>query len=179
MASVQALHEIFDWAAQQELIPIRTSDYVKSVHGFISAEIEPIPEGWRIKNFAGLRTLRFEGELRQPDMMASCNLWGYYRQDQQLYVHLKPSESAEIHWSEKAQQPRLEKANCVVNHWSITDQHLTVECWGYRPAVIDFRDLGFKVKSKKGIVVTLENNLTRLSFTPSGHLSLDLPCESN
>lgn len=177
-ASVQATREVFEWCDTQPLVPIKTSDHVKNVHGFISTEFYQTQRGWNIQHRKDLRTLRFESEPRTPTVGSHTNVLGFSREAEVLYVHLKNDALAKIEWTSQPDQARLEKATCIVEDWKLTTTDLSLKAWGWRPSVVTFKDLKVSIASTPNLKVQQEGNTTTLSWTPQGEESLSLPCQS-
>jgi polysaccharide biosynthesis protein PelA len=179
VASVKALQEVFEWANQQTLTPIKTTDYVKSVHAFLKAKFETTEHGWLCKDTTDLRTLRFENETRVPEVSLKRGVMGYLRKENHLYVHLYPSDHHEIYWTSQTEQPRLEQATCIVNQWSLDDKGLSVELWGSRPAVLTFQNLNHKFLPSGNLILEQEASTTRIRLHPQGHEKIFLRCLTN
>lgn len=58
-AGLKSLKTVYDWAARQDLHPVRTSDFIRKVQDFHTYAIAIEGEGWRVRGAGHLRTLRF------------------------------------------------------------------------------------------------------------------------
>lgn len=95
-ASTNALLEVLEYAASQEIIPIWTSHFARLARGFYTCKIyEEGPRHWRVENRGELQTIRFdppfEGSVNLP---SSNGVVGYRTINDQLYVYL--DESVEV-----------------------------------------------------------------------------------
>lgn len=89
-AALTALKDNLDYATEQPLTPIKTSDYVRIAQSFYGVQI--IPEGlmrWRIMNRGNLQTFRFDHASQfVVDVENSEGVLGYKHHQNSLYVAL-------------------------------------------------------------------------------------------
>jgi hypothetical protein len=96
-ASVRALETVYDYALTQPIAPMYTTEYLQLVQGFLSTELARSDQDtWTATNFGALRTLRFDGEQRHPDLDRSQNVIGYWHYQGSLYVFLGEGTMARI-----------------------------------------------------------------------------------
>lgn len=169
-ASLKALEEVFQWAHTQSLTPIRTTDYVRSVQGFINTKIEGSLQGWDVTNRKGLRTLRLNEDGRNPKVGKDYGILGYRKENNLLYIHLDNSSSSKIRWATEL-EPHLVSANCIINKWELTDEELKIDLWGYRPATITMAGL----PKMKNISPEGDLGLIKIHVNPQGDTELVLP----
>ena len=96
IASLAALHQVYDWVRRQPLAPVFTSEYVAMVEGFRTARIARTADGWRVWDHGALRTVRFDDPRATVDLARSSGVAGYARHQGSLYVHLASSGPALI-----------------------------------------------------------------------------------
>lgn len=90
LASLLALQQNIEFIKSQEIIPITTTDYVRIVHGFYSAQI--IPKGsniWQIAQRGALQTIRFDNAtFRGINFSKSHGVIGQRHFQGSLYAYL-------------------------------------------------------------------------------------------
>ncbi|RLJ38706.1 bifunctional glycoside hydrolase 114/ polysaccharide deacetylase family protein [Acidovorax sp. 106] len=59
VAGLQALRKVYNWALNQPLHPVFTSEFIRKVQDFHTYAIAIEGEGWRVRGAGHLRTLRF------------------------------------------------------------------------------------------------------------------------
>ena len=139
-ASVKALEEVYDYVVERDIAPMFTADYLKTVQGFLSAEIAREGQNaWRIRNHGALRTIRFDGENRFPDLGRSQNVIGYQRYQGSLYVFLGEAPESMIALTESApSQPYISLASHRILDWRLEQNgiSLAVEGVGRKKVVL-------------------------------------------
>lgn len=90
LASLRALQQNIEFIKKQEIIPIKTSEFVKIVEGFYSTQIYPAGEmAWKIVGRGKLQTIRFDkAVLRGIDFEKSKGVIGQRHLHGSLYVYL-------------------------------------------------------------------------------------------
>ncbi len=118
-SAVKALERVYDYALARDVAPVFTTDYLRMVQGFLSAEI--IREGeaaWRLRNYGQLRTFRFDDESRFPDLARSSNVIGYWQYQGSLYVFLGEAPESVITLTATAPtQPYVALASHRIFDW--------------------------------------------------------------
>lgn len=91
-ASLAALKEVLDYAAQQELAPITASQFAAIGQGFFSVRFaEAGPRSWKILNRGALNTIRFDNAASLDiDSEKSTGVLGARLSGSTLYVSLEP-----------------------------------------------------------------------------------------
>lgn len=174
-AAMNALDEVYAWAASKELVPIFGGRHIKNVHGFIQCELYPVKNGWKVLNAGELKTIRFDDSTRIPVVGKQHNVMGYNYEGKRLYVHLGPKDESLIEWKvDSEKQVNLEWATCVVNNYDVKPHGLFLDIWGWRPAKICFDHLPYKLISTKEVRVEHEGTKTILHCNPKGLLKIQL-----
>ncbi|MBF0243673.1 MAG: hypothetical protein HQL31_00180 [Planctomycetes bacterium] len=142
-ASMHALNEVYDWAAARPLVRVFASRHIDNVQGFYSARISRIEGGWMVRDMGALKTLRFDGERRVPEVGRGSNVIGYIMEKDRLYVHLGPREEARISWLEQeTQQVRLSWATADVRGFEVDKKGVRLTLWGYDRVSFSIAGLG-------------------------------------
>ncbi len=91
--SLKALLDNIKYIKTQNIIPIKTSTYIKIVQGFFTAKIykDPIALNWKIENRGELNTIRFDaGNDYFIDFKHSNGVLGFNHYQNSLYIFLDP-----------------------------------------------------------------------------------------
>ncbi len=89
VAALNALHEVYRWALQQETFPVWTSEYAAAVRGFQQATLARRLDGtWLLRGFGALSTVRLPAALGWPDLERSRGVLGVRDLPQGRYVAL-------------------------------------------------------------------------------------------
>lgn len=131
-ALLQAVKDVYEWALQQDLALVFTSQYLQMMQGFISARIYQEGHGqYLVKNYGQCLTFRFAADAPAPDMKKSKNVLGYNRLPQGLYVSLVPgTDMAVIVLGASATSPALpylKKANGLVTSFAVKNGIIRIE----------------------------------------------------
>ena len=153
LASVGALHRVYDWALQQQTLPLWISEYTPRVLAFRSAVFEKLSDGWRIHGASDIRTLRMPPDLLYPNLTASEGIVGYRKLSQGLYVSLDGSETINLSFANtQIQVPYLLHANASVQYWRKNNNSIEFRLVGHQPVelVIAGLDKNCLVKNSIG-----------------------------
>ena len=91
MASMRALHFVFDWAMKQDVTPIYTSEYIPKVMDYYSASIAEDKDRWLVDGMADLKTVRIEKENYGVDFNNSNSVVGVKHFETHTYLSLDNS----------------------------------------------------------------------------------------
>lgn len=123
--ALTAVQANLDYARQQRVIPVATSQYVRVVEGFYTTRIVPTGErSWRILDRGGLQTIRFDhASDRVVDYRRSSGVVGARHYQGSLYTFLDPAVAApEVVLAEAgivAAQPAVERPYLVESSWPL------------------------------------------------------------
>ncbi len=139
-AALTALKEVYDWALQQESIPLYLSDYAMKVLGFnrmtIARGIDP-GSPWEIEQNGALTTLRLNAAWGFPDLGKSTGVAGLRDVPQGRYVSLVPGEKVSlVQRSAAPEGVYLEQANGQIKSWVREARGARLRIKGYMPLVI-------------------------------------------
>lgn len=88
VASLQALKVAYEYVRQHRLIPIVASRFPRIVTDYFATQLFAVPGGYQIKNQGELRTIRFDDEKRNVDLVRSRGVLGFIHERGSLYVTL-------------------------------------------------------------------------------------------
>jgi len=142
-AALQSLKMVYDYVQNQPVIPIFMSEYLEAVEGFHSARIEPLAErGWRIKDYGGARTIRFDDTKLSPDLEHSTNVMGFSRNNDSLYVFLAEAPEAEIYFTgQPAGKAYLKESANMIKGWMPTDKGFEFRGRGFKEVLFVFANI--------------------------------------
>ncbi len=153
VASLEALHEVYQYLEKQTLSAIYASEYVKIVEGFFQMEIEKEGEGYRLRNAGHCRTLRFNNSSLFPHMEKSQGVIGFLHRKGHLYIYLDEQKEHLVNLTKEApSSPYLVQATTWVSHWRSAAEKIQFQSRGIGKQ-------SFTIGGLKGIVrVTIENS---------------------
>jgi len=88
MASMRALHYVFDWALKQDTMPIYTSEYIPKVMDYYTASIAEGEEDWLVDGMVNLKTIRVEREGYGVNFNSSKSVVGITHFENHTYLSL-------------------------------------------------------------------------------------------
>jgi hypothetical protein len=120
LASITALHEIYEYAASQDTMPIVVSEMVAKAIDFNNVTLARRLDGnWELRGFGSLRTVRLDKRLGWPNIVDSDNVIGVEDAPQGRYVALSPAGFATLALqANRPTVPHLVWANAPVVSWS-------------------------------------------------------------
>ena len=173
-ASLNALHRVYAWVAQQSLHPVFAADYIRKVLDFNSMVIARTPEGFRVRGAGELRTLRIPGGVPgAPDWAASPGVAGMSAAPEGSYLHLSGA-AAELSLAAPARtQAFLAEANARLSGFERRDGNLYFGLDGHVP-------LAFALANARGCRLTAGNRVLHPHHQAAGldHYRLEHHAES-
>lgn len=185
-ASLRALQEIMDYARQEELLPVYTSEFARIANGFYSTELQMQgPLQWRVKNRGALQTLRFDdaGELR-VDFARSQGVLGERMYQDNLYIALNPSvKEPVLVLAPKGGKTPLRHPTLISSRWDVLAAeakgsggvHLHLRLQGFGDGAMQWRvphDGGYEVtameKSGKVSILQVKAKQGQITFQLDG-----------
>ena len=134
LASVSALHRVYDWTLKQQTLPLWISEYTPRVLAFRSAVFEKLDDGWRIHGASDLRTLRMPPDLPYPNLTASEGIVGYRKLPQGLYVSLDGNKTIKLSAAGGQDHvPYLLHTNARVRYWQRNNSSIQFRLIGHQP----------------------------------------------
>ena len=142
-AALRALQQVYEWAISKPLIPIFTTRWVETANAFFEMKISRMGKNrFRLEGAPQMRTVRFDGEPRDPDIKRSTGVLGFKRELGSLYVSLDESASREIVFSKNARPAVwLEEANFEITRWREAGSGVHFEMQGLGGAQFTMRGL--------------------------------------
>lgn len=123
---IKALHQIYDYALEQEHTTMHLSDYTLRAMDFYQSALAQDHDGnWLIQS-QSLRTLRVPNKGMRPDEH-SLGVIGQRKQGDQRYLHLVGADPVLSVNGEQSRLPQLHSVNAVVEQWQPKQQGVDVE----------------------------------------------------
>jgi len=91
MASMKALQYVFDWAIQQDVMPIFTSEYIPKVMDYYTVSMANEGDEWLVEGMKDLKTLRIEETNASVDFLKSPSVLGIKHFENHTYISLDNS----------------------------------------------------------------------------------------
>lgn len=160
-AGANSLHKIYQWALQQAVLPIYSSEYIKKVLDFNDLVIARSPEGYRIRGNNQLKTLR----LTSPqfvDWQNSPQVLGFNSHNQQRYVHLATNNLDLQLQADNSALPYIESANGQISQFQREKNGLSFSIKSYQPLRISFANSKNCVLSNNNKVLNTRLQNSRL-----------------
>ena len=169
--ALKALHQNFEYALKQDIIPIYTSHFVSVVEGFLKASITKIDnDGWKFEHYDDCLTIRFDNESRFPDLNRSQNISGFTQWEGHLYIHLQKAKQAILYLSDqKPYNPYIESSNSLLSNLSIHTNQIDFQTTIYLPGHFIFQNMNpnhpytitIKNASHQNIIETFTQNSSK------------------
>ncbi|MBE0497754.1 MAG: endo alpha-1,4 polygalactosaminidase [Campylobacterales bacterium] len=103
-ASLKALQDVFEWALDQESMPIFTSEYIPKVMEFYDVSMRQDENSWHFEGMKALKTLRLDGSLPAVSFKDSKAVLGQKVKDEVRYIHLNTAvDSIDLVLNEEAE----------------------------------------------------------------------------
>ncbi len=149
-ASLDALHEVYDWALARPVHPVYPSEYIRKVLDFYDMVVARSGNQWLVRTSGELRTVRAPVTLGNPDPGASRGLAGFINGAEGNYLHLAGT-SARIAFSAQAPtQPYLRQANARLSGWQSGAEGLRFELRGNQALEFALANVGRCIVSADG-----------------------------
>ncbi len=120
LAGVTALHAIYDYAMEQDTMPIVVSEMVQRAEDFFRVTLaRRLDGGWELRGFNTLRTVRLDKRLGWPNIVDSKGVAGVEDLVQGRYVALTGEGAASLAvQANRPTVPHLASANAAIVSWS-------------------------------------------------------------
>lgn len=131
-AALQAVRKAYEYVRTHKVMPIVTSRYSQIVADFFATTFYSIAGGYRVETQGQLKTIRFDRESRQVDLVRSRGVLGYTYENDALYVHLGEGQQFDvILTSASPRQPYVRDASFDLRNFMGTAQKLEFDKSGW------------------------------------------------
>lgn len=135
-ASLKALHELFEYALNQDVLPIYPSEYIQRVLDWRHMVVAREGERWHVRGGEHLRQLRWPGQ-QVPDMGSAQGISGYLPGTDGTYIHMDGSAAAFAMTEQQTSDlPRISQAAGFVRNLHRQGRSLAFEFGGYYKPVV-------------------------------------------
>lgn len=133
-ASLNALHKVYQWSLNQNVMNIYASEYISKALDFMHTTVARTIEGqWITRSSGALHTLRMPAAAGYPDLVASRGIAGYSLHSDQHYLHLSGSEARITIASKAPQGVYLAEANARLESATTDASGLRLNFDGHLP----------------------------------------------
>jgi hypothetical protein len=134
-AGLTALHEVYEYAIQQDALPIFVSEMVARIESFHTASFARRIDGaWEARGLGALRTLRLDRRLGWPDLENSAGVAGVADLEPGRYVALSGEGQITLALTpRRPSRPHLLSANAPVVSWKRDRSRVSFRLRGHRP----------------------------------------------
>jgi len=183
LASVRALHRVYDWVVKQETLPLWISEYTPRLTAFRHAVYEQLEDGWRIQGAENLRSLRLPSSGKPLDIPHSTGVIGYRNLTQGQYIALNGEPRIELHFTDQVKPyPYLVKSNAQVKYWHKKNKHIDFRLAGHQAVKLTLANLSKNCvlkdnHGKKISALKQQANKRLFTFTRQDTGVLQVSCE--
>lgn len=137
--SLKALKEVYDYALSKEVIPLFTSQYIKSAIDFYNIEIFNYKNQWIVLSDGNIKTLRIKDGF--PEIKSG--VCGYRKINEEVYTHMcsDPPYFISI-TSSTPEELYIENSNAFIESFSNDEKSFYIKFKGYIP--VKYRLRNFK-----------------------------------
>ena len=167
IASLDALHKVYQWTQKKKLLPLFTSEYIKIVKDFYNTSILKDKDGFVVKNLGYLRTLRVPKTMGFPDIKNSKGVVGFSDKNDIRYIHLDGSGLCKLSLQKNSPNfPYLIESNGVLKSFKKDENkiiyklssHQNIEATFYIPKNWKIKVKQKITKKRKGSKLILKSN---------------------
>lgn len=128
--SLKALKKVYNHALSKDVIPVFTSDYVKSVLDFYNAEIFNYKNSWIIVSDGNIKTLR----VKDKYPIINEYVCGYRKINEETYLHLCGNPPYKIVLTDTPpKEVYIKSSNAYVDEFSLKNNSFFIKFRGYVP----------------------------------------------
>lgn len=174
-ASYKSLMMVFDYVRQQQIIPIKASNYARIAQGFYNTKVEPQGAKWVVKNRGALQTIRFsKATFKRVDFANSTGVIGQRHFAGSLYVALDPQVAEpvialmphkRIDLNPEAPQPYVVNSRWPVTAFKVNAHAISVEAKGYGEGPLTLR---MPSPAPVTVRMTQQGSTKTLTLNPAG-----------
>ena len=136
-SALNALKEVYDWAMQQETLPLYASEFIQKANNYASVGIaRKITGGWRIQGLKQLHTLRVPKSMGWPEL--SKQIAGVRLLHDGYYIHHNQSHRFDLNFQQnQPTQPYLYQSNAFLNQWENHNNLINFKLSGHIPILLE------------------------------------------
>lgn len=184
IASLRALHTIFDDVLKQPVFPIFTTEYIKKVLDWRRVSIAREGNRWIARSGQNLRELRWPGE-GVPDLSSALDVSGYMAGPGGLYIHMGGDQASfTIVPSQIKPKPYIDEASGFVRQFERTEDGMQFLFGGYyKPFVklVDAMGCRASIDGKPAVAASragvLQLKVGGNAVSPVDYHSVKVTCE--
>ena len=137
-ASLNALHTVFNWAVNEDVIPMYTSQYIPKVMDFYEVSMAKHENSWLIKGTNSLKTLRLPSK-QSVDFNTSEGIVGMKQTPSGHYIHLDSTQRQQLHLTSKQKdQNYLIDSNGILKKYTKNKKRITMQFSAHVPILLHY-----------------------------------------
>ena len=150
-----ALQSLYEWSLTQQIIPIKTSHYIKLAQNFTKVNVfKTKNNSFKITNADEIKTFRYD-KVVYPNMLESKNIVGFNHKNGSTYIHLDQSKKdAQIKIDNKpTEQTFIESSQGLISNYKSKDNKISFQfnsLYGKELVIVSNK----KIKKTKGFNIT-------------------------
>jgi polysaccharide biosynthesis protein PelA len=180
LASVNALHEVYRYAAAQDTLPVFVSEACARIDEYFRMTLARRLDGnWEVRGGGTLRTVRIDKRLGWPNIAGSEGVVGVEDLAQGRYVALSGASHATLALQgDRPTLPHLVSANASVVSWVRDRDTVTFRLKGHLPVDMTIGGCAPTQGVAGGGRVRVDSNkrTARLTFAGADTHEITLPC---
>jgi len=181
MASMRALHYVFDWALKQDSMPIYTSEYIPKVMDYYTASIAESEENWLVDGMVDLKTIRVEREDYGVDFNSSKSVVGITHFENHSYYSLnKETQHIFKIKSDKSykETPYLISSNAKLFAFKKENNSTKITFKGHVALKLKFNlpEICSLISTPKESKRTLDDEILHLEYTNNREANIEILC---
>jgi hypothetical protein len=179
-AAITALHEVYKYVLEQEILPIYVSEMAARAADFQRVTFARRIDGaWELRGLGALKTVRLDRRLGWPDLANSVGVAGVNDSGPGRYVAFSGEPEATLALtSSKPAQPHIVSANAAVVSFTRDRSRITFRLKGHQPVQVAIGGCtsGDGVAGASRVRVDLPRRMVKLSFPGNDTREVTMPC---
>lgn len=179
-ASLNALKYVFDWALEQDVFPIFTSEYIYNAMDYYVVSIANESDEWLVEGTKSLKTLRFEKPDLSVDIKNSKGVVGFKTIQNRTYIHLDESQKQLLTLKENAVNKKayLIDANAKVTNYTTSDKEQIFSFSGHTDLKLSFYlPSNCTLKSSSQALTKKDKNKISLEYKNINKVNINVTCQ--
>lgn len=140
IASLKALHTVFNAVLKQPVFPIYTTEYIQRALDWRHVAVAKEGNRWLVRSGSNLRQLRWPG-MGVPDMSTSSGVTGYLPGPGGLYIHMGGDQASFMMSTQKTSSvPYISQASGFIRNFERNGSGMAFDLGGYYQPFVQFAD---------------------------------------
>lgn len=179
-ASLNALKYVFDWALEQDVLPIFTSEYIYKAMDYYVVSIANESDEWLVEGTKSLKTLRFEKPDLRVDIENSKGVVGFKTIQDRTYIHLDENQKQllKLNVNEVNKKAYLVDANAKVTRYAMSDKEQIFSFSAHTDLKLSFYlPSNCTLKSSSQALTKKDKNILSLEYRNINKVNINVTCQ--